>query len=148
MNGIPVTLVGNMTRDPEFKALNNGALLIFSVATERGYRGRDGEWVSQTSFVDVKAWSRVAEDAGTPGLLAKGVPVIVTGRLEQESWEAEDGTKRSKLVVVADSIGINVRGVESFVRKRREPVEGQAAPASNANRRPAMASTSFEDEPF
>lgn len=147
MNGIPVTLAGNITHDPEAKPVPNGSLLTFSVAVERSYRNRDSEWMSQVSFVDVKAWGRVAEDAGAPGLLTKGTPVIVTGRLEQETWESEDGGKRSKLIVTADAVAVNVRGIETFERKRREPTE-QSNGRPQRQMASASAGKSFEDEPF
>jgi len=81
-------------------------------------------------------------------VLEKGVGVIVQGRLEQRSWEADDGTKRSKIELIADHIGILTRSIEDFTRKRRgQGGEGQTTSSPRAAKQPALASTE-EDPPF
>ena len=68
----------------------------------RQYTNSDGEKVDDTCFVDIVAWNRLAEVAGE--YLSKGSPVFVEGRLQMDSWEDQDGQKRSKLKVVAQNI--------------------------------------------
>lgn len=115
MNMSPVTIVGNLTRDPEEHTFASGAIKVnFSVAVENRYM-KNGEWESDTSFFNVTAWKFQAEDAIR--VLEKGVQVVVVGRLDQRSWETDDGTKRSVVEIVADTIGLGVRSIESFNRR-------------------------------
>ena len=82
MSASPVTLVGNLTADPELKFLPTGVgKLAFSIAVNHYWTDQDGEKQEKTSFFNVVAWRNLAEDAAN--VLAKGVRVVVTGRLEQ-----------------------------------------------------------------
>jgi single-strand DNA-binding protein len=121
-----VTIAGNLTRDPEIKFLKSGtAVTELSVAINR----KDKEGEDHTSFVDVKAWQSLAENASES--LTKGMRVVVSGRLEQETWEDKEGNKRSKLVVVADEISPSLRWATATATKaetHRQP----AAVASGA----------------
>ena len=104
MSASPVTLVGNLTADPELKFLPTGVgKLAFSIAVNHYWTDQDGEKQEKTSFFNVVAWRNLAEDAAN--VLAKGVRVVVTGRLEQRSWDdKESGAKRSTIEVLADNI--------------------------------------------
>lgn len=150
MNGINITIAGGLTRDPEVQYTGNGsALAKFSVATERSWRTADGEWDKAVSYIDVVCWKNLAEDVER--LLSKGSRVIITGRLDQQSWEdKETGAKRSRLELTADEVAISLRSVESFERKvysndgDRQPVgagarAGASRPASRPAPRPAPA---------
>jgi len=119
MSNADVYVTGNITADPEVKYLSNeAARLSFSVASERRYQV-NGEWTGETSFFNVVAWRRVAEDA--MAVLEKGLPVIVKGRLEQRSWEdKETGAKRSTVEIVAENIAVQTYAIESIERKRRD----------------------------
>jgi single-strand DNA-binding protein len=92
-----VTLVGNITRDPELRFTPSGqSVASFGLAVNRRWQDRgSGQWQEQTSFIDVKCWSQMAENVAES--LARGARVIVTGRLEQRSWETEQGDKRSEV---------------------------------------------------
>lgn len=127
MSNADVFVTGNLTADAELKYLDNGTpRLSFSVASERRYQV-DGEWKGETSFFNVTAWRRVAEDAAA--VLEKGLPVIVKGRLEQRSWEdKETGSKRSTVEIVADTIAVNTYAIESMTRKRRDGDGNSSAP--------------------
>ncbi|RKU11266.1 single-stranded DNA-binding protein [Candidatus Poribacteria bacterium] len=94
-----VILMGNLTRDPEMKYLPNGtAIANFGIAINEQYTDRQtGEQKANVCFVDVEAWDRQAEIVNE--YLSKGSPVFIDGALKFESWETEDGTKRSKLKV-------------------------------------------------
>jgi single-strand DNA-binding protein len=121
-----VTLVGNVTRDPELRFTPSGqAVATFGLAVNRRWQNRqNNEWEEQTSFFDVKCWAQMAENVGES--LHRGSRVIVSGRLEQRSWETENGDKRSKVEVVADEIAPSLRWatVEITKNERREPGQG------------------------
>lgn len=127
-NGNSVTLVGNVTRDPELRFTPSGqATASFGLAVNRRWQNRQsGEWEEAVSFFDVVCWREMAENASES--IGRGSRVIVTGRLEQRSWETQDGEKRSKIEVVADEIGPSLRWATATVTKneRRGPGEGGA----------------------
>jgi single-strand DNA-binding protein len=139
------TLYGNLTDSPELKFTASGqALATFTVACNHSWKNGDGEWEKQVSYIDVTAWRDLAEEAAS--VLEKGSNVIVSGRLEQQSWDdKETGKKRSKIIVIADSISLNVRSIESVTRKKFEgDGKGQKAkPAAQPKRQ-----ASQEEEPF
>lgn len=95
-----VILMGNMTRDVELKYTAGGtAVTDIGLAVNDRRKNAQGEWVDETTFVDVTLWGRTAELASE--YLSKGSPLFVEGRLKLDTWEA-DGQKRSKLRVVCD----------------------------------------------
>jgi len=97
-----VFLIGNLTRDPELRYTPSGtAVASFGLATTRKYRGQDGEQKEETCFVEVEAWARRAEVISE--YLSKGSPVFVEGRLRLDTWETQQGDKRSRLKVVAEN---------------------------------------------
>ncbi|NLE73514.1 MAG: single-stranded DNA-binding protein [Actinobacteria bacterium] len=97
------TLVGNLTRDPELRQTPNGkSVCQLGVAVGRSYKDASGQWVEATSFFDVVVWGQQGENCAK--YLTKGRPVAVEGRLEQRSWEAQDGTRRSKVEIVANLV--------------------------------------------
>lgn len=139
-----VTLIGNVTNDPELKFTAQGAARLgFSIAVNHYWTDADGEKQERTSFFNVTAWRYLAEDAAS--VLEKGVGVIVQGRLEQRTWDDDEGNKRSTIDVLANNIGLQVRSVESFERKRRGGEDGASKPAAKAAS-PRKAAP--QDEPF
>jgi len=154
-NGNSVTLVGNITRDPELRFTPSGqATASFGLAVNRVWNDRQtNERKEAVSFFDIVCWREMAENASES--LAKGARVLVTGRLEQRSWETGEGERRSKIEVVADEIGPSLRWATAEVRKndRRGPSEGggpvgaAASPAGSTG--PQGASTyDYGEEPF
>ena len=107
--GNSVTLVGNCTRDPELRFTSSGqAVATFGLAVNRRWQNRQtNEWEEQVSFFDVTCWQQMAENVAES--ITKGSRVVVTGRLDQRSWETQDGDKRSKVEIVADEIGPSLR---------------------------------------
>jgi len=119
-NGI--TLVGNLTRDPELKFTQGGkAQTRFSIAVNRRWQ-KNGEWEEQVSYFDVTCWAILAENVANAA--TKGARVIVTGRLEQRSWETKEGEKRSTIEVVADAVGLDLsKSTGTKITKTAELVE-------------------------
>jgi single-strand DNA-binding protein len=103
------TVVGNLTRDPEIRYTRDGqATTTLGVAVNRRWQNRETqEWEEATSFFDVVTWRDLAENVALS--LTKGMRVVVTGRLEQRSWETEDGDRRFKVEIVADEVGASLR---------------------------------------
>src|SRR5262245_24619083 len=97
-----VILMGNLTRDVEIRYIPSGtAVAEVGLAVNDRRKNASGEWVDETTFVDVTLWGRQAEIAGE--YLSKGSPVLIEGRLKLDQWE-KDGQKRSKLRVVAENM--------------------------------------------
>jgi len=115
--GNNVTVVGNITRDPELRFTPTGqAVASFGLAVNRRWQNRQTqEWEEATSFFDVTCWAQMAENVSES--LMKGSRVLVTGRLDQRSWENSDGEKRSKVEIVADEIGPSLRWATAQVVK-------------------------------
>jgi len=96
-----VILVGNLTRDPELRYIPSGtAVSDIGLAVNDRRKNSEGEWVDETTFVEVTLWARTAEVASE--YLTKGSPVLIEGRLKLDTWESNDGQKRSKLRVVGE----------------------------------------------
>ncbi len=95
--------MGNLTRDPELRYIPSGqAVTTFTIACNRTYNSQSGEKKEEVSFIRIVVWARHAEVCNE--YLKKGSPVFVEGRLQSRSWEAQDGTKRSTLEVVAQNV--------------------------------------------
>src|SRR5438309_7805907 len=129
-----VTIVGRLTRDPELAHLPSGtAVLKLGVAVNGRQKDETGNWVDKPNFFDVKVFGNQAEMLAQH--LSKGRRIGVDGRLDWSSWEAQDGSKRSKVEIVAQSV--------QFLDSRGEGGEGggerQFVPAA------ATASTGNED---
>ena len=155
MSGNNVTIVGNITRDPELRYTPSGqANVRIGVAVNRKWQDRSsGEWQEVTSFFDVICWREMAENVNES--LKKGTRVIVTGRLEQRTWE-QDGNKRSVVEINADEIAPSLRWATAKVEKteRRSGDQGGGGGGSGYGRPAAAAEQQpppyddFGDEPF
>jgi single-strand DNA-binding protein len=115
--GNTVTLVGNATRDPELRFTNTGqAIASFGLAVNRRWQNRQtNEWEEAVSFFDITCWAQLAENVAES--VQKGARVVVTGRLDQRSWETDNGEKRSKVEVVADEVAPSLRWATASVTK-------------------------------
>ncbi len=118
-----VTIVGNLTRDPELRFTPSGqATATFGVAVNRVWTDRQSqERKEATSFLDVVCWGQLAENAAQS--LTRGTRVVVSGRLDQRSWENQEGEKRSKIEITADEVSPSLRWatVEITKNERRSP---------------------------
>lgn len=97
-----VILLGNLTRDPELRYIPTGTPVAdIGIAVNDRRKNQAGEWVEETTFVDITLWGRTAEIASE--YLSKGSPVLIEGRLKLDTWET-DGQKRSKLKVIGEKM--------------------------------------------
>lgn len=139
-----VTLVGNLTREPELRFTSGGrGQASFGLAVSRRYQANN-EWQEQTSFFNVVAWGTLAENAAAS--LTKGTRIIVTGRLEQRSYETQQGENRNVVEIIADEIGPSLRWARAEV-ERVERDTTAARPASQARDR-APDPVYGDEEPF
>ena len=117
MTTTTTTVVGNLTRDPEIRYTRDGqATTALSLAVNRRWQNRETkEWEESTSFLDVICWRDLAENVALS--LTKGARILVTGRLEQRSWETDEGDRRSKVEIVADEIGASLRFATADIHK-------------------------------
>jgi len=153
-----VTIVGNITRDPELRYTNTGrGMANFGVAVNRRWQNRNsGEWEEQVSFFNITAWGDLGENVAAS--CPKGTRVVVTGRLEQRSYETQQGEKRSVVEIVADEVGPSLRWAQAtVVKNERTGGEGggfqQGGGGSSSRPVPnqdtgAPAYSSTEEEPF
>ena len=121
-----ITISGNITRDPEMRYTSGGtSTATFGVAVNRSWRNQQTqEWEERTSFFNVVCWQALAENVAAS--LRKGTRVVVTGRLEQRSWETDQGEKRSIVEIVADDVAASLRFATAEVHKveRSGPSDG------------------------
>jgi single-strand DNA-binding protein len=143
-----ISLVGNVTREPELRYTQGGqAVTKFGLAVNRRWQ-QAGEWKEQVSFFDVVCWGQLGENAATS--LAKGTRVVVTGRLEQRSYETAQGEKRSSVEVVADEVGPSLRWATAQIERndRRTGDAGASMASSRPQSAPAENSYTPDEEPF
>ncbi len=159
MSGNSVTLVGNVTRDPELRFTASGqATATFGLAVSRRWQNRQTqEWEEATSFFDVVCWREMAENASES--LGRGARVMVTRRREQRAGANKEGEKRSNIEVIADEIGPSLRWATAQVQKndRRGPGEGGGGGGGGGAPRAAAPAASgggygggsnWDEEPF
>lgn len=117
-------ITGNLTRDPELRTTPNGASVCsFSVAVNRVYRDSNGEQKEDVSFIDCSAWGKLGEMINQ--YAKKGSGVLVSGRLDQRSWEDKtDGKKRSRVEIVVEDF--------NFTGSARSDNSGSASGNFNA----------------
>src|SRR3989338_8269500 len=104
-----VQLIGNLTRDPELRYTKNGtAVCSFGLATNRSWKTDTGEKREEAEFHNIVAWNKLAELCSQ--FLVKGRKVYVEGRLATRSWNAQDGTQKSRTeIVISDMILLDSR---------------------------------------
>ncbi|MDO4576001.1 MAG: single-stranded DNA-binding protein [Planctomycetia bacterium] len=151
-----VVLVGNLTRDPDLRYTPTGTPVCeIGLAVNERRKSPDGEWVDETTFIDITLWQKTAETCSQ--YMQKGSQVLIEGRLKLDTWEQE-GQKRSKLRVIGDRmVMLGSRGDRAAggVRSGREESEayggGGYGDYSQAPSRPASAQQSqppVDDIPF
>ena len=154
-----VIVMGNLTRDVELRYVQSGtAVADIGLAVNDRRKNQTGEWIEETTFVDVTLWGRTAEVAGE--YLSKGSPVLIEGRLKYETWET-DGQKRSKLKVVGEKMqmvggrggsgqqgGGSTQGNQSSGNQSSGNQSQFSEPAGVSGGQPGPGATPDEDIPF
>ena len=139
-----VTVVGNVTRDPELRFTPNGAAVTsFGLAWNR--KGQNDEEI--VSFFDITCWRNLAENVAES--IHKGDRVVVYGRLDQRSWENPEGERRSKVEIVADDVSPSLRWATVEITRnefRGGDGGGSAAPSGGGGR--AASTPQTDEEPF
>jgi single-strand DNA-binding protein len=97
-----VVVTGNLTKDPELRSLPSGNSVCKLRIAVNSRRKEGSEWVDKPNYFDVTVWGAQGENCAT--YLSKGRPVAVQGRLEWREWEAQDGSKRQSVEIIADSV--------------------------------------------
>ncbi len=98
-----VVLVGNLTRDPELRHTPSGtAVCSLRLAVNSRRKDQSGQWVDKPNYFDITVWGQQGESCAQ--YLSKGRPVAVDGRLEWREWDAQDGSKRQAVEVIADTV--------------------------------------------
>jgi len=140
-----VVLVGNLTKDPELRHTPSGTA-VCSLRLAVNTRRKDsatGEWTEKPNYFDVTVWGNQGESCAQ--YLAKGRPVAVDGRLEWREWDAQDGTKRQAVEIIADSVQfLGSRGDGEGGGQPQFVPAGAAAQTENAD----FAAGADDDIPF
>lgn len=144
-----VEVIGNLTRDPELRYTpTNQAVTSFTIATNRRYRDQAGNWVdSPPEYHDIIVWGQLGERCNQ--ILHKGDRLLAIGRLQTRSWEAQDGTKRYKTELVADTligpdqINKNLGSADGVMGGFETSTTAPAAPAAKSS---ATSAASPEEE--
>lgn len=129
-----VLLYGNLTRDPELKALPSGQQVAsFGLATNRSFKNRDGQQQEQTEFHNIVAFGRTAEVMGQ--YLKKGRPIFVEGRMQTRSWD-KDGVKQYRTEIIVDTFQFGAQGGGDGAQRSggfAAPAAAAAAPSAAAD---------------
>ena len=135
------TLVGNCTKDPELRYTTSGrGVASFGLAVNRRWQV-NGEWQEAVSFFNIVAWADLGENIAAT--LTKGTRCIVTGRLEQRSYETNEGEKRNVTEVIADDIGPSLKWAQATVERITRDKSSDAP-----KRETAVPPPLEEEEPF
>lgn len=139
-----ITILGNLTRDPELRFTPNGTpVASFGIAVNRRYQNKQtNEWVEDVSFFNITTWFKLAENCAES--LSRGDRVLVSGRLNQRSWEDKDGNKRSSVDIVANVVAPSLEFASCKINKN----EKSASAVNNSKDTEEEADFTDEDIPF
>ena len=139
-----VTIVGNVTRDPELR-FTQGGLAVANFGVAWNMKNRDGE--ESVSFFDVSCWRSLAENVAES--VTKGTRVVIYGRLDHRTWETQDGEKRSKIDIIADEVAPSLRWATAEVTKTDRRADGGSGGGFGGSPGPASGgSTGGSGEPI
>lgn len=140
-----VTLMGNLTRDPELRNTPNGQNVTnFSLALNRSYKDSGGEWQEATDYVDIVCWGPLAERVDQ--YLSKGRRCLVQGRIQSRSWE-QDGQKRNKVEVLANDVTF-LDGRSDDNNQSSYSDDSSSKPASKKSKKDDVVVEDIGDEPI
>ena len=131
-----ITLVGNITDDPELRFTPSGsAVANFTIAVNRRYKNQSGQWEDKLDgFFKCNCWRDMAENVAES--LQKGMRVMVVGRLQQRSWDDQEGNKRSAFEIQVDEVGPSLRWATASVTKSQRS-SGQQGASSQGGSAPS-----------
>ncbi len=142
-----VIIMGNLTRDPEFKQLASGQMVCrFGLASNRQFKNKQtGAMIQEVCFIDVDVWGPQAETCNQ--YLQKGRGVLVEGRLKFDTWQDNDGQRRNKHSIVADRVTFlsSVSADDSFSVADRKSESGAEETSSNEEMTMEPAKQEIED---
>ena len=120
-----LTIAGNLTRDPELRSVNGGRTVVsFSIAENRRWADKaTGATQEAVTYLDVTAWGAMAQHVATS--LHTGDRALVTGRLEQRSWEGTDGQRHTKHELVATEVAASLRYAEASITRAVRSAPGE-----------------------
>lgn len=120
-----INIIGTMVRDLELKYLQSGtAVGSFAIAVNQDYKNQQGQKVEKASFFDIKVIGKQAETINQ--YFHKGSRIGITGSLEQETWSAQDGTNRSRVIIKLESFSFidrNNQGQNNQQQQRQQPTQ-------------------------
>ncbi len=155
-NDNSVFVIGNCTRDPELRYTTSGqAVANFGLAYNKRKRSADGSWEDgDPAFFDIACWGQLAENVCET--IQKGTRVLVTGRLDQRSWENQEGEKRSKVEIVADEVSPSLRWATAEVTRNEKRSDGgggggggaRGGSAASSGASASAGSYDDDEEPF
>lgn len=123
-------IAGNLTRDPEQKALPSGmAVCSFSVATNRVWKDREGNKQESADYHNIVVFGRQAETCGQ--YLKKGQQVLVEGRMQTRSWDGQDGVKRYRTEIIADRVQFGAKTGGGSTTPQSDAEAAQSAPSDD-----------------
>ena len=132
-----VVISGNLTRDPELKTVGETTVCGLRIANNARVK-QHGEWTDKANYVDITVFGRQAESCNT--YLAKGRAVMIDGRLDFQEWQAQDGSKRNALRVIADNV--------QFLDSGQRDGGGSSQPAASQQTAPPVSPPADDDIPF
>ena len=139
-----ISIVGNLTRDPELRFTQAGrGVCSLGVAVSRRYQ-TNGEWQEETSFFNLTVWGELGENVAAS--LVKGARVLATGRMEMRTYETKEGEKRTSWDMIVDEIGPSLRWARVEIEKVTRDAAASAATAPRTDRAPDPAYG--DEEPF
>jgi single-strand DNA-binding protein len=138
-----VILMGNLTKDPELRVIPSGQnVCSFSLAVNRSWKNANGEQQEAVDYIDCNAWGKAAEIISQ--YMQKGRALLVSGRLQQRSWE-QDGQKRSKVEVVVEDF--NFVGGQGGAGSNADGAEAEV-PAKKTAKKADVVIEDISDEPI
>ena len=141
-----VTVVGNLTRDPELRYTTGGrGVASFGLAVNRRYQ-QNGEWQEQTSFFNITAWGDLGENLAAS--VSKGARVIVTGRLQQREYQTKEGENRTIVEIIADEAGPSLRWAQAQVERISRDDATSSGGGGGGGGRSAPDPVYGDEEPF
>jgi single-strand DNA-binding protein len=144
-----VTLIGNLTRDPELRYTPSGqGVAGYAIATNRRWTSQNGETQDATEYHEIVAWGKLGEISQQ--LLSKGKKAYIEGRLQTRSWDAPDGSKRQRTEIIAENIiALSPRSGSASETPSDAPTESapraSRSKKDNTPAKPAEGSTASEE---